>query len=1032
MNRKSLLALFALSGACGLVYELVWMRRLALVFGSTTLAISTVLASFMGGLALGSWLLGRYADRHPDRSLRLYGWLELGIGAAALSIPFLLRAAERVYLAAYPRLEGSPELFLLLQFLLVSAILVIPTAFMGGTLPLLVRYSVRRDGEIGSRVGGFYAANTIGAAAGTILSTYVLLPYTGVANTELAAAATNFAIGGIVLLLAVRATAARRFAAEKAEILRSEPRAARLRAGDLSLLVGIGLSGFAAIAYEVIWSRVLSSVLGSSVYALGMVLLVFLLGISLGSAVVGRLRLSGPAARESFAITQAGLTLAGLVALDRLPHLPAFFLTLFPGVRSSFLNLQLAELLVVAALLFVPALLLGAAFPSVVAATTDSADGAGGGVGRVIVWNTAGNVVGAFVGGFLLIPHLGLSASFVVIIAASGLATLIAALASPMRRKGLALLAACGSVTAAILLPAWPPEVLASGVGFFAGEFKTPKQWREAMDALDLLFYKDGVNTTISVDRAGPYIYYRSNGKTDASTSPGDMTEQLYLGHLGMLLHPNPRDVFVIGLGTGVTAASAARYPVRSIDIADIEPSSREASGFFAARNRNVLADPRVRLLIADGRNALLARPKTYDVVISDPSDVWVAGVGHLFTREFYEIARSRLRPGGVMIQWLHLHALPPEQFRRIAASFRSVFPHATLWHTNRGAVILAGTVDPVPWSFQRITRALRDLPGVAKDFHGLGLDDPLSIFAGLALSETDYAAWISKTPELHTDDRPTVEFFTPRALYEDTVSANDEELQKAQRELLPPMADFPPGFWTPAARYTLGAGYMALARTRQGLRLLEEAVRLEPTNATFLTGLGEVYAHIGRDDAAADHFRRALQSDPGNPIASVGLAAILQKQNRVPEAEAILGGGLARTPDEPSLLQAAGNLSASLGQHTEALSFYERALQRSPGSAPLALAAGQSLLALSRPAEARARFQQAIEQAPTDPFIQREAGKGLLQIGDNPGAVAAFSKALALDALDRESLLGLYEAARRGGDAVAAARAQEQLRRTR
>ena len=1006
------------------------MRRLSLVFGSTTLAISTVLASFMGGLALGSWLLGRYADRHPERCLRVYGLLEIGIGVSALSIPFLLRAVERVYLLAYPSLEGSPQLFLVLQFLLVSAVLILPTAFMGGTLPLLVRHSVRQDGEIAKRVGGFYAANTIGAAIGTILATYLLLPYAGVARTELLAAAANFLVGGVVLASVMRRPMEE--AARPRTTAASEPvsPAATTRRGDHSLLIGIGLSGFAALAYEVVWSRVLSSFLGSSIYALGMVLLVFLLGISLGSVLLSRLRLEGPAAREAFAITQAGLTLAGLVAFDRLPHLPAFFLSLFPQVRNSFLSLQLVELLVVAVLLLVPALLLGAAFPSVVTATTHSFRESGGRIGRVVVWNTAGNVLGAFIAGFILIPRLGLSASFVVIIATSALATLVAVWAEPVRRKSLILLAAAGSAAAAILLPSWPPEVLASGVGFFADEFKTPKRWRDAMDALDLIFYKDGVNTTISVDRAGPYIYYRSNGKTDASTSPGDMTVQLYLGHLGMLLHPAPRDVFVIGLGTGVTAASAARYPVRSIDVVDIEPSSREASGFFSARNRNVLADPRVRLILADGRNALLARPKTYDVIISDPSDVWVAGVGHLFTHEFYEIARSRLRPGGVMIQWLHLHALPPEQFRLIAKTFRSSFPHATLWHTNRGTVILAGTVDAVPWSFQRITQVLRDMPEVAQDFRGLGLYDTLSVFAGLALTEADYETWVSRVPNLHSDDRPDVEFFTPRALYADTVSANDEELQKAQHALLPPMTDFPPGFWTAGARYTLGSAYVALARTQQGIRLLEVAVRIEPTNELFLAGLGEVYAHVGRDEAAAALFRRSLQSDPGNPVAAIGLAALLQKQGRAAEAETILRQGLARRPDDPALLETAGNFYASLKRHAEALSCYERALEKNPRSASLELGAAQSLLVLEKPEDARLRFRQAIELAPTDPFVQREAGKGLLQAGDNRTAITAFSKALALDALDRESLIGLYEAARRSGDAATAARAQERLRR--
>lgn len=1036
LSRRLLLAVFAVSGASGLVYQVVWMRRLSLVFGSTTLAISTVLVSFMGGLALGSRLLGRYADRHPDRALRTYGLLELGIGAYALCIPLLLRGAGLAYLRAYPALEGNPQVFLVLQFFLVSAVLILPTAFMGGTLPLLVRYSVHRRREVGNRVGALYAANTFGAAGGVLLSTYALLPYLGVARSELAAAAANLCVGAVALFFASRGkvfdSSRQRLVQAEGDLPRVETAPSRLPAGRTvsALLLGLALSGFAAFTYEVVWSRVLAFVLGSSVYAFGMVLLVFLLGIAGGSVIFSRLRPTAESAVRMFAIAQAGLAAAGLLAFDRLPELPALFLRLFPVARASFLGLQLVQLLVVAALLLLPALLFGVAFPSVIAATADSAEQTGKRVGQAMVWNTIGNVAGAFLAGFFLIPRWGLSTTFVAAIAASGLAALVVVAVCPTRGRALVMLAAAGSVVVALLLPPWPSKVLASGVGFFAADFGTPDRWREAVESLDLLFYKDGVSTTISVDRSGPYIFYRSNGKTDASTAPGDLASQLYLGYLPMFLHSQPQDVFVLGLGTGVTAASVARFPVQSIDIVDIEPASREASGFFVARNRNVLADPRVRLILADGRNALLARPKTYDVIISDPSDVWVAGIGNLFTREFYNLARSRLRPGGVMVQWFHLHSLPPEQLRLLVATFQSVFPHATLWHTNRDAVLLTGTVEPVPWNFQRLDLAFRDVPGVAQDFGIIGLRDPISIFAALLLSEAEVKAYVAGVRELHSDDRPVIEYFSPRALYADTARINDRELQSRQRAVLPIIEDVKPDWLTSDAIYHLGVGYFALGRTERGLRLLEEAVRADP-NAGFLAGLGEAYVQVGRQDAAADAFGRALRANPRHSVAAVGLAALLQRQSRPAEAEAVLREGLRQNPDDPSILEAVGRFLSSRRNYIEALPLFQRALEKTPRNASLALLTGQSFLALRKPSEARPHLLKALEFAPANPGLQCAAGQSLLELGDAATAAAAFAKAVAMEPRNREALLGLSEAARQVGDKATAASAQERLRRT-
>ena len=902
-----LLLLFTVSGACGLVYEIVWMRRLALVFGSTTLAVSTVLAAFMGGLALGSLRFGRVADRDPVRALRVYGRLEIAIGILAVAVPVLLKAASAVYLGLEPALEGSPFLFFALQFVLAAGVLVLPTTLMGGTLPLLSRYAVASFSDVARRVGALYAANTLGAAAGVGLATYALLPDLGISAAERLAAAANLAVGGIALRLA-RSSEAPGREAEPAEAPAPEPAAP---SGFRVLLWGAAASGLCAMVFEVAWSRTLAMVLGSSVYAFGMMLAIFLAGLSIGSAAFARTRLAR-APVESFAAAQAGIAAAGLSGIYLVGQLPAGVVALHPLARESFFLQELVQLLMTVPLVLPAAILFGVAYPAVIAATTPSVGGVGRGVARVTVWNTAGTVAGAFLGGFVLVPRLGLRAAILFAAAASAAAALGALAASrrPARRPLLAAGLAI-ALLAAVFAPAWPRKELATGVGFFAGNYKTAADWRAAARALDLLFYKDGVSTTLSVDREEGHLYYRSNGKTDASTHPADMAVQVLIGQIGMMLHPDPKDVFVLGLGTGVSAAAVARHLVRSIDIVDIEPSGLDAAKFFEAENRKVLADPRVRYIAADGRNVLLARRKAYDVIISDPSDIWVAGVGNLFTKEFYETARARLKPGGVMVQWWHTHALLPEHLKMIVATFRSVFPSASYWRPNFGDVILAGTADPVPWDFERVKRKFETVPGLADDLRGIGIWSPAAFFGPFVLAGGDLDRLLADAPGIHTDDRPVIEFFAPRALYAETSPRNDAMIEAAQTRLFPDMENFDPARdLDPHETYLLGFARASMNRFDSAISLMEDSVRRDPSNPKAWIGLGNQYAGQSRPERAIAAYRSALAAAPGEPEASLELARMLAAQTDTDGAAKVLRDALARNPGDAALsaeLQALG-----------------------------------------------------------------------------------------------------------------------------
>ncbi|HEV8340537.1 MAG TPA: fused MFS/spermidine synthase [bacterium] len=1037
--RRAILLIFVASGASALIYELVWMRRLTLVFGSTTLAVSTVLAAFMGGLALGGLLLGCYADRRPHRALFTYGLLEIGIALVAAMMPLLFRAVEAVYLGLYPRVAGSPQLFVLVQFLLAGAVIVVPATLMGGTLPLLSKTLVHRQEDVGGGVGALYAANTLGAGAGVALATYLLLPLAGLWRSQLLAALLNLAAGGVALVIdgALRirrvpvAPAPVRESGRGERGKRGKAQPGGLPEGVRVLLLGTALSGFAAMLYEVAWARALGLVFGSSVYAFGMMVLLFLVGSALGSALFARLRLTLPQTVAAFALVEAGIAAAGVAGAVLIPRLPLALMRAFPMIQHSFPLQELLRMFLAGTVILPAAIMFGVAFPAVVTATTGSPGAVGRGVGVTVAVNTSGTVAGAFLGGFVFIPQVGLRATLLLAAGATTAAAATALVLAPLPlrrgRRRLATAFALIPLAVALLLPSWPREVLASGAGFYAPVYKTSTELLAAVERTEVLFYKDGVSVTLTVDRSGGYRFYRVNGKTDASTHPGDMANQLLLGHLPMLLHPAPQEVFILGLGTGVTAAAVARYPVRRIDVVDLEPAAPQAAHFFEVENRRVLADPRTRLITADGRAALLARPQSYDVIISDPSDVWVAGVGTLFTREFYQIARSRLRPGGVMVQWFHTHVLPPEQMKLIVSTFRSVFPHASLWRPNRGDVILLGSVQPGAWEYGRLRQRIAGTPGVEEDLRGIGLWHPLALFAPFVLEGEDLTRMLASVRGAHSDDRPVIEFLAPRSLYADTTPANDEGVQRLQRGLMPVIRGYRPDRDLDArAAYLLGFGYASLGRTDLAINLMSQGVRRDPRNAKYLIGLAHQYRGRGQGDRAAALFRRALGIAPAEAEAALALAALLREQREEGAAAEVLRAALSASPQDVGLLLALGTLLLDAHRPREALPLLARAVTRDPKNGAVRLLHGRMLRALGRRAEAVAALRRAAVLLPEDVAVTRELGEALLEDGQVKEAVEALERTVALDGRDVEALVALAKAARRRGDLAGARRARE------
>lgn len=890
-----LLILAIASGVASLVYQIVWMRRLVLVFGSATLATSTVLAVFLGGLAVGAWLWGRVADRHAGRALTIYGLVETAIGLYALASPWAFRGMERVYLALYPGLESRPGWYAGVQFMLSALVILPPAALMGGTLPLLARrVTVGVDHVQG--VAALYGWNTMGAAAGAALATYALLPWLGLT----AAITTAATLNGLCAVAALALGAAGRTSERRApEDLPFPPEVGVPRGQSVLLLVGFGLSGVAAMAYELVWARLLGLVMGSSVYAFGTLVVVLLAGLGLGSAIYARLRLEPAGHRLAFGVLQSMTGLGGVASLLIAPHLPFVLMSVFPLVRGAFGWQIAAQFLVAALVAFLPSLLMGAAFPAAVGSLGRSATSVGRSIGTAYVANTVGTVVGAFVAGFILIPGLGLRSTLVLGVAANligGMGVLVTAWS---RRRWPLLAPALVALGVILVLPSWPREVFAIGAGFFAPMFANREGLARGVASLRLLYYRDGLNTTISVDEADGYLVYRSNGKTDASTYPRDMANQVLLGHVPMFLHPDPREVFVLGLGTGVTAAAIARHPVARIDIAELEPAAIAAARLFERANRRVLDDPRVRVLVGDGRNRLLGSPNRYDVMVSDASDIWIAGVGALFTREFYQTVADRLKPGGLMVQWLHTNCLAPPEFRLLVATFRAVFPRVAIWSSGVGDVFLVGSREPVPWVYDRLVNRIEATAGVRHDLQSIGIWHPAAMFAAFVIDDASVAHLVGPRPRVHTDDVPTLEFVTPRSLYVDTNAELEEIFRRIRGAPFPSIEGFDPERDLDAvATYLLGFAYASQGRSPQGVTYMERSVQMAPGRAPLWVGLGHRYRELGRRSDAETAFVRAVAVDPSDVQARLALAAFLLDEGQAARALDIAQAALRHEPD--------------------------------------------------------------------------------------------------------------------------------------
>lgn len=771
--RRYAYVLFFLSGCASLIYELVWTRQLTLVLGSTTYAITTVVVSFMAGLALGSYVAGRRSSRLV-RPGRMYAALELGIGLYALLVPFFLAAAEPAYRALYPHVVQFPVLLTACRFLLSLLVLAFPTICMGATLPVLMTYITRSDRGIGHAAGWLYGINTCGATVGSALAGFWLMPSVGLFRTNLAAAGMNFTIAAVAWWLLRNAPAAE--PVRKTNPTRQPRKPAATQAEPLSramdavwpVLVVSALSGLVSMMYQVGWTRALIMSLGSSTYSFTCILTAFILGLGLGSLAVARF-----ADRFDRPLVVLGIVelFIGLSALTIIPihgRIPFLVQRLVVAHQAQFQTLLTLEFLLVVAVTLVPTLLMGAAFPLMTRVVGQHTTHSGEAIGRVYVINTVGAIVGCMLAGFLLIRGDVLGVRNTIWLAAlvnTAVGTWLIVRTRPAGRKLRPAL--IGSVcliaifTAVSLGTRWDIAALTSG------PFRQPGAYAD--NARRIIFYEEGVDTTVAVEQVpqdADQLTLTVNGKPDASTHPRDIRTQSLLGHLPAVLAPDKSRACVIGLGCGMTVDAVALHETFvGVDCVEISSAVIRAADLFAPFVNNVLTnDPRVRLIRQDGRNHLLLGQDQYGLIISEPSNPWISGVSSLFTREFFEISRRRLTSDGRLAIWMHSYSMSHDDFRMVVRTLSDVFPFVSLWQLeNTDFCLVAGNAPfqiPVAAAMTRCAN-----PAVRADLYRAGMRDLGALLGTFVSSGKTLRDWAAPA-SLHTDDNARLEFSAPRNLY--------------------------------------------------------------------------------------------------------------------------------------------------------------------------------------------------------------------------------------------------------------------------
>jgi spermidine synthase len=996
--RRLFCCAYFLSGAAGLLYEVVWTRLLTLHLGHTVAAVSTVLAAFLGGLALGALAGGHVAARRtPRAALRTYAALELAIAVSGIGVPLALLAFKPVLAAAYGS-DAPGSLFAALRIITSLLVLVVPAMAMGATFPVAAAWFVDEPARAGTSAGGLYAVNTAGGAVGAALAAFSLVPLAGLRATTIAAASLNLIAAGVAWRIArtpdvgpaPRSTAQTSPRRARGAPKNASPAPERLVAACAALAI----TGFVALANEVTWTRILALVLGPTTYAFGAMAWVFITGLAFGSAAMARLvnRVRGPII--ALVIAMAAVAAAPMAALSLVEPFALRVARTTARADARFIDVLGVQVLAAAALLLPLALALGAAFPLGLQLATRTARHPAPRIAAVYAANTGGAIAGALATGFLLIPRLGLQRTLLTgsaIALAGAMVSLIAAESG--RRSALAgTLAILGAAFVMWRAPTWDVDLLSSGGYKYAAYVRT-SDLASALRAGSLLYYREGASGTISVRRLAGTVALSIDGKVDASNG-GDMLTQKLLAHLPLLLHPHPRSVAIIGLGSGVTLGAALVHPIERVDTVEISPEVVRASQFFENENHHALSDPRSNLIVADGRSHVMLTRRHYDVIISEPSNPWMAGIAALFTREFFSAARRALSVDGIFCQWAHTYDISDADLRSIAATFGSVFPQTTMWLVGESDLLLLGSAADLTDRLTGLRQAFHR-HGVAEDLREVDVHDAEGLLSMWVGGSGELAAY-SSAAFVQTDNRAALEFTAPRSIVGRQRGDNAAVLRGLASDASLPApvrqarASSDPAVWRNRGRMLLKAEAHARA-----FEAFSKAIELAPDDDVALSGFVESAAASGHEDDAPRRLEEIIRRLPMAVAPRVELSRLLASRGRVADAVETVQPLMARRDDDPRAFEQAASVLADAGDAAGLKLIVDRLDRRWPDRPATRYYAAVAALLEGRPADSLRISEHAASAGTPDPRLFNVAGAAAASLGRRDDARHAFREAL-------------------------------------
>ncbi len=1033
-----ILICFFLSGLTGLIYEILWVKMIVKIIGCAPFAVSIVLTIFMGGLGLGSYLASRTIDRikEPMKLVKIYGLLELAIGAYALALPVLLVVFRPLYALVYNHLFDHFMIYSFLTFIGCAILLCIPVICMGATLPILCRFYVTKLSHLGTHAGRLYGLNTIGAALGALICGFWLISLLGIWGTLIFAVLINSMIGLFCLLVSYRREK------QQPELLVANSRQSSLRetasetkhskypGAVVGALVIFAVSGFCAMAYEVIWTKLLGLLVGPTTYSFTIVLVTFISGLALGSMIFGWFADKTQKNIWLLIFTQIAAALFVLATSQLMGNSQMFFAKVILNYKDQFILLSILKAVILFAFMILPTLCLGATFPLVGKIYTQSVSKVGKSIGFAYAMNTIGAVLGSFSAGFFLIPFFGKENSLSLVISIQLLTSLaIAAVIIVKNRMSIVKLAFLAipvvvGVTLCFHFPMWDRHMLSEGKYQRFDEIEASLRSSSWMETLlqgskiyavhkrgEVVYYGEGIGGFTTVIRysnpLGDFYYSMIiSGKPDAS-SRTDMKTQTLLAHFPMLFHQNPQTVMVLGLASGITAGETLYYPIKQLDVIDINPQVVAASDFFLPWNNNVLSNPKTNLIIQDGRAHLQLTRKKYDVIISEPSNPWMAGLATLFTTDFFSLARDRLNEDGIFVQFCHSYQMNWDLFALVGRSFTQVFPNGLLLITSPAWI---GT-DYLLVGFKSQNRlnldnAIRNLPFAQKS-KNIILSDPKLLYK-LIMSED--------LPELfgegnvNTDNWPRLEFAAPKLMHtgdpvireniqskrwlsSETINivqhvttdidaqidfaayalsvnepfGNMVDLSKttlSQKERFFKLVE------TYCAQDTIGFGFFDNDELMQRcysiqIKTIEDNIDLMPDKAKSYFLLGDLYHLQDMLDEAIANYSKSIQIKPTVPDVHARIGIILNRQNKLDQAIRHFTKALQIRPELSTVRTYLASVLARQGKLEKAVKEYSRVLEVKPDDERIHVNLGVILAKQNKTDQAITHFSKALLNNP-------------------------------------------------------------------